>query len=107
MLIWREEQARRSMSDAINKDLHRGSVDVSLQEIDEYSSDPDFVSKSHHVVGPFSVLNFSRTANLPEDGDVNAGKGNSDTSAYLTPPGDHLPIAAGPAMTSFADGLLQ
>ncbi|PLB53355.1 hypothetical protein P170DRAFT_404383 [Aspergillus steynii IBT 23096] len=105
--MYTEEHARRSMSNAINKDLLRGSVDVTLQEIDAYSCDPNFASKDHLIVGPFAVLNFEKPACLLEIEDIGPRTQDSNTSAYLTPPNDCLPTTVAPDISSYADGLLQ
>ncbi|CAG8905548.1 unnamed protein product [Penicillium egyptiacum] len=91
------EQYRRSMGTVISKGLVSGSIEASLEEIDQRSQEPSFMYKNETRVGPFAVLHFKKTSssagghtglalerpmNSIPTPDSNHGIGESDLSSY-------------------------
>ena len=61
------EQYRRSMGTAISKGLISGSIDASLEEIDQRSQEPSPLFENEMRVGPFAVLDFTKPSSSSGD----------------------------------------
>ncbi|CAG8232401.1 unnamed protein product [Penicillium nalgiovense] len=61
------EQYRRSMGTVISRGLVSGSIDASLEEIDQRSQEPSLLYKNETRVGPFAVLDFTKPSSSGGD----------------------------------------
>ncbi|KAL4993961.1 fungal-specific transcription factor domain-containing protein, partial [Aspergillus recurvatus] len=95
------ESARLSMSNALNECLLHGSVDESL-----HLAILSFASRDQHIVGPFTVLNFSMS--ICQSGKIeNHQASNPIASTHLNTPNGCQPTTSLPDISSYADGLLE
>ncbi|KAJ5247958.1 hypothetical protein N7524_011918 [Penicillium chrysogenum] len=101
---------RRSMGTAISKGLISGSIDASLEEIDQRSQEPSPLFENEMRVGPFAVLDFTRLSSSSSD-HTGLALGRPMNPTH-TPPSDHGIGVSDPSsypvdIPGYADDLLQ